>query len=574
MRLLSKLLTVLFYVLGYGVCHCQINFQNQASARGVGDSCGIIALGMGISFCDYNNDGWDDITFATQNSENLKIYKNTQDGFFVLETQLNPLNFYQHKQPVWVDFDNDGDKDLFITSNTNGNRLYRNDETVLTDITVSAGLPLENLVTYGASWGDYNNDGFLDLFICNRDDNVIPNYLFKNNGDGTFSNVNETAGISSESRLSFCSAFFDFDNDGLQDIYVVNDRIQNQNQLYKNKGDGTFVEIGEASGTNIAIEAMSTTIADYNSDGWFDIYITNGEEGNVLFKNNGDGTFTDVAMTSGTVFNSVGWGSVFLDAENDGDLDLYVSGSLDGSDSSMLSAAFYENQSDETFSILNNTSFNNDNAESYSNAIGDIDNDGYPEIIVANSNNEDIFLWKNLTTQTNNWLKVKLQGTISNKQGVGSVIEISINNEKQYRYTLCGEGYISQNSESEFFGLGNNTSIDYIKVTWLSGIEDTLYNILSNQTLNIVEGVTLSNNTFELEKQVKVYPNPTSETIKIESVQPMLTLSIYDSMGKLLNVAKPGSLNYSLNIKNYSDGVYTVKIKSTEGEITKRVIKQ
>ncbi|WP_370104821.1 FG-GAP repeat domain-containing protein, partial [Winogradskyella sp.] len=235
-----KLTTSLFIIFNFCLVQGQIFFENQASARGVGDSCGSIALGMGISFNDYNNDGWDDITFATQGSENVKIYKNTQNGFFILETQLNPFNLSQQKQPIWVDFDNDGDKDLFVTSNTDGNRLYRNDITALTDITVSAGLPLENLVTYGASWGDYNNDGFLDVFISNRDDGVIPNFLFKNNGNGTFTNVSNLVGISNESRLSFGAAFFDYNNDGWQDIYVINDRVEYQNQLYSNNGDGTF----------------------------------------------------------------------------------------------------------------------------------------------------------------------------------------------------------------------------------------------------------------------------------------------------------------------------------------------
>ena len=539
----------------------QISFQDQASARGVGETCGIINYGGGISFYDYNNDGWDDITLATENNENLKIFKNTQDGFFIPDTALIPFNNFQQKQVLWVDFDNDGDNDLFITSTTNGNRLYRNDTVELVDVTASSGLPLDNLYTFGASWGDYNNDGFLDVFICNRDLSLqIPNYLFKNKGDGTFVNVSMTSGIGSGSHLSLCAAFFDYNNDGWQDIYVSNDKIQTVNLLYHNNGDGTFAEMGEVSGTNVAIDAMSTTIGDYNNDGWFDIYVTNGPNGNVLFKNNGDGTFTNMAEDSGTTFNSSAWSSVFLDAENDGDLDLYVSSESSGINPEYMPAAFYENLGNNTFTVLNNGSFNNDNRESYSNAIGDIDNDGYPEIVVSNSSNEDLFLWKNLTTTTNNWLKVKLQGVTSNRQGVGSRIEISVNGQEQYRYTLCGEGYLGQNSGSEFFGLSSNLVVDYVKVTWLSGIEDVLYDVPVNQTLNIVEGSTLSVYENQFVPVVK-FKNPISDKLLVISSQEINEYEIYDELGKtIINKVNDG-VTLDVDISFLESGLYFCKLK-------------
>lgn len=547
--------------LSFMMANGQISFQDQASARGVGETCGIINYGGGISFYDYNNDGWDDITLATENNENLKIFKNTQDGFFISDTALIPFNNFQQKQVLWVDFDNDGDNDLFITSTTNGNRLYRNDTVELVDVTASSGLPLDNLYTFGASWGDYNNDGFLDVFICNRDLSLqIPNYLFKNKGDGTFVNVSMTSGIGSGSHLSLCAAFFDYNNDGWQDIYVSNDKIQTVNLLYHNNGDGTFAEIGEVSGTNVAIDAMSTTIGDYNNDGWFDIYVTNGPNGNVLFKNNGDGTFTNMAEDSGTTFNSSAWSSVFLDAENDGDLDLYVSSESSGINPEYMPAAFYENLGNNTFTVLNNGSFNNDNRESYSNAIGDIDNDGYPEIVVSNSSNEDLFLWKNLTTTTNNWLKVKLQGVTSNRQGVGSKIEISVNGQEQYRYTLCGEGYLGQNSGSEFFGLSSNLVVDYVKVTWLSGIEDVLYDVPVNQTLNIVEGSTLSVYENQFVPVVK-FKNPISDKLLVISSQEINEYEIYDELGKtIINKVNDG-VTLDVDISFLESGLYFCKLK-------------
>lgn len=559
-RFANYITQVVFFFLCSSIC-AQINFQNQASARGVGDSCGIIDLGGGISFFDYNNDGWDDITLATEDSQNLLIYKNTSGGFFILETSLVPNNTYQQRQPIWVDYDNDGDYDLYVTSDTEGNRLYQNNNNSLTDVTTSSGLPVPNIFTYGSSWGDYNNDGYLDVFLSNRDVNFqIPNYLFKNNGDGTFTNVSDVTGIGNGSHLSFCSAFFDYDNDGWQDIYVANDKTQTQNLLYHNNGDGTYTEVGETSGTNVSIDAMSTTIGDYNNDGWFDIYITNGPDGNVLFKNNANGTFTDMALVSGTIFNSTAWGSVFLDAENDGDLDLYVSGASDGSVPGFLSAAFYENLTNDTFSLLSNGSFNDDNLESYANAIGDIDNDGYPEIVVSNSGNEDLFLWKNLTTTSNNWLKVKLEGTVSNRQGIGSTIEISVNGLKQYRYTLCGEGYLGQNSASEFFGVGSDTTIDYVKVTWLSGMQDVFYDVSVNQTLNIVEGSTLSVYENQFVPAVK-FKNPISDKLLVISSQEINEYEIYDELGKtIINKVNDG-VKLDVDIGFLESGLYFCKLK-------------
>ena len=381
----------------FQLVHAQAYFQNQATAAGVGDHSGTIYLGSGISFCDFNDDGWDDITIGTQSGDPLKIYKNNGDGTYSLETSFVPNNTSRQKQIIWVDIDNDGDKDLYISSDVDGSRLYENDNNALTDITTASGLPTAAQDNFGSSWGDYNNDGFLDVFLCNREfSGPQPNYLYKNNGDGTFTNVSTAAGIDSGSHLSFCSAFFDYNNDGWQDIYMANDKINTTNILYKKNGDGTFTDVSESSGTNLAIDAMSVTIDDFNNDTWFDIYVTNGIAGNYFLKNNGDGTFTNIASGTGTMFQSVAWGAVFLDAENDGDLDLYVSGSLDGAVPSLLSAAYYSNNGNGTFSILGTTGFTNDSSESYSNAIGDTDNDGFPEIIVNNNGGDDIFLWKNI----------------------------------------------------------------------------------------------------------------------------------------------------------------------------------
>jgi len=477
---------MLLLLLSLGsIGQAQIRFEESAFSMGVNASYGLSYLGGGVSFWDFDNDGLDDITFATTEGEETHFYRNTGVKFTRVDLGINDT--YETKQVLWVDFDNDGDYDFFATSIYGLNKLYENNgNMIFKDITMSSGLFEENLYTYGAAFGDIDNDGDLDLYLTHRDalSKNQRNYLYLNT-EGFFTDITESAGLYLGNDLSFCASFFDYDNDGDQDIYVSNDKYTKSNKLYKNNGDLTFEDVSVSSGTGVIIDAMSTTISDYNGDGWFDIYVTNTSGGNVHFRNNGDGTFTNVAEQLGTAFYSIGWGAVYLDADNDSDLDLYVSGSLIGNDE-RLPSAFYQH-SDGVFTIPSNIGFEGDNRRSFANAIGDADNDGDADIIVMNDT-ENNFLWKNISENNNKWLKIKLEGTVSNKAGIGSIIEIFSDGESQYRYTLCGEGYLGQNSGYEFFGLKQSLAADYIKVTWLSGIVDIIEEVSANKSYSIVEG--------------------------------------------------------------------------------------
>lgn len=570
-----KVLLGVFFLINSNLIG-QIQFSEEANLLGCSDSSyGLGLLGGGISFFDFDNDGWDDITVSSESGDPVRFFKNMGGSF--LEVTFNFVDpLFETKTVQWVNFDNDDDYDLFVTSNTDTNRLYRNNGNMdFDDITIISGLNVLDNSTYGGSWGDYNNDGWLDLFICSRDSpsSGAHNYLFKNNGNETFTEVNSTAGIDSENHTSFCSAFFDYNNDGWQDIYIANDKYDSANLLYKNNGDGTFDEVGEESGTNISIDAMSTTIGDYNKDGWLDIYVSNTINGNVFFKNNGDGTFTNVAATNGTIFESVAWGSVFLDAENDADLDLYVSGELDGS-TSFIPSAFYENDGTGNYSIPINAGFDNDIGRSFSNAMGDINNDGYPDMTVLNYEPDDIFLWKNVSPQNNNWIKVKLEGTESNKQGIGSWIEISVNGLKQYNYTLCGEGYLGQNSAYEFFGIGASTTIDYIKVTWLSGIVDIIDNPVINEHITVIEGGILSiDNDSYLRNSISIYPNPSDVfTIDIDHSINNIKLNVTDITGKIILKRELNEMSNIVDMSNYNMGVYFFNFANSQSVFTKKII--
>lgn len=550
----------------------QVSFTESAQQLGVNVDCYYTLFGNGISFYDYDNDGWDDITISSVDGEPIHFLKNI-NGNFVSQTINIPNNIDRNKQINWVDIDNDGDNDLFITSDNSGNRLFENlGNMIMSEITSTSGMLSEIFPYYGASWGDYNNDGFLDVFISVRDPN-IPNILYKNNGDKTFNLANVEAGLLTDGFMSFCSAFLDYDNDGDQDIYVSNDKYTNPNLMYRNNGDGTFTEVGVESGSAVYIGAMSVTVEDINNDSFLDIYITNDDLDSVLLMNNGNGTFSDLADSHQVTFNSNGWGAVFLDADNDKDLDLYVSGESDGSVPQYLSSAFYENINTSYFQ-LNNSAVPNDYAYSFGNAIGDANNDGLSEIVVNNIDHDNIFVWQNNTSTSNNWLKVKLEGTTSNRNGVGSFIEISINGNKQYRYTCIGEGYLSQNSATEHFGLGTDTTVDYLKVKWLSGTEDVFYNVSANQTLNIIEGSSLSVPEFDEAIVLSFFPNPVKNGLHLNAQISMEEIRVYNMLGQLVLSSEPNSYDYEVDLSDLEEGPYMVKIAFNDALKTIRVIKK
>ena len=578
---------ILFLIFS-NLSNAQLAFEDVATQVGVNYSYGDSEYGGGVSFADFNNDGWDDITYASEDGAQIYFFENN-NGIFNLVTLNGISNTYKTKQVIWIDYDNDGDKDLFVTAIEGINEFYRNDGGMnFTNISSTIGFFQTDLFTYGTSFGDIDNDGDLDAFISNRTstEQNQRNYLYRND-EGTFVDITQSSGIPIEdeegnenSQLSFCTMFFDYNKDGFQDIYLANDKTDNINRLYKNLGNGTFEDVSVASGSGIAVNAMTTTLGDYNNDGWFDIYITNTQSsqagnGNVLLKNNGDGTFTDVAEQTGTTFNSFAWGAVFLDADNDTLLDLYVSGGFDGSIGSFLSAAFYHQQNDGIFVIPQNIGFENDTRKSFSNAIGDINNDGKPDIIVCNDT-ENNFLWENKTTNTNNWLKVKLEGVTTNRDGIGNTIEIFINGRSQYRYTLAGEGYISQNSYHEFFGLGEASEVDYVKVTWTgTNTEDIIYDVNANQSITIKEGIgVLTSNDIQTNSLFSLYPNPSYDGVFKLSVNnnKSNTLKVYDLAGRLILKIKNLKDKDQFSLNHCKKGIYLAKVSSDHKSSTIKLV--
>ena len=438
--------------------YSQLSFKDVSSSLSLNHSYYSGISGAGVSFVDFNNDGIDDISIPMNDDSGLNIYINNLNNLTKVDLNINYP--YQTKQILWIDFDNDNDKDLYLTSYGGKNKLFQNNGFFnFIDVTSSVNLPDSISNSFGASWADINNDGYLDLIQSYRTGDVTSNAIkiyFNENGKN-FIDFTKSSNISEVFKAPFCASFIDIDNNSIQDLYIVSDRKRG-NSLYYNNNDSTFSNISISSNTGVLMDGMSITIGDFNNDNYFDIYSTNIEEGNKFFINNGDLTFTESAEIKGVSFNSVGWGAQFEDFNLDGYEDLYVSGSLIGSQ--INSSAYYSNIFGKYFEQENIGGLQVDTVESYGNATGDVNNDGYPDIIVLNKYPFKSFIFENLYSGQNNWLKINLVGVESNMDAYGSRVVAYVNNLNLMRGVFSTEGYLSQNSDDLFFGLGDNEKVD------------------------------------------------------------------------------------------------------------------
>lgn len=445
------------------------------------------SYGTGASFVDFNNDGWDDLTLATGFGDSTRFFVNTNGSFLELPNLIGTT--LENKQVLWVDYDNDGDKDLFLTSTLTYSRLYRNDTMHFTDVTASAGLSLTSKETYGAAWADFNKDGLLDLYEVNQ-----PTYgngqndLYLNNGNGLFTNVTLLAGVGDAQYNSFMPCFFDANTDGLPDLFITNDRMDFPS-LYINNGDTTFTNLNVQSGLDSILNGMGVAIGDFDNDLDLDFYLTNTDEGNFLYQNNGKLNYADIADSMEVLFFEETWACVFIDYDLDKDLDLYVSGSWDAGNGGR-SSTMYRN--DDSIFTEPTIGFIGDTIASYANAVGDYNNDGLVDIVVPNRSPYRLHLWKNQNQKGKHWLKVNLSGTVSNRDAIGTTLYLYSGGTPQMRYTTCGTGYLSQHSTSQFFGLDQDTIVDSLHLIWPNGYEESYYNLSVDTNYYFVEGQGIS----------------------------------------------------------------------------------
>lgn len=555
----------------------QTLFVDRAAEQGITHYYGQGAAGGGVSFADFDQDGWDDLTLASQEGNTVAFYRNV-NGVFTLLTPLIS-NLDEVKQILWIDIDNDGDKDLFLTSINAVNRLYENlGDLQLKDITAEAGLLMEPTDSYGAVMADIDRDGWLDIYVTERalNFNSNRNYLYRNLGNNTFEEVAEAWGLDDPGKAPFFPAFFDMNNDNWPDVYIAQDKSQGNTLLLHRGTENSFTDISVAASANLIMNAMGIAIGDYNCDGWQDLYISNTPHGNALLANDQMGGFVEQAEATGTTFNGTAWGTHFLDADNDGFEDLYVSGMGVGTD--LVSSAFYYNDQQGSF-YVDEAGFVGDTVSSFGNAIGDYNNDGSLDILVVNTNVFPAQLWSNEGSNGQGWLKIKLEGVISNREGIGARVDLYSEEHYQIRYQHGGMGYLGQNSALLHFGIGESVLIDSLTVTWPTGHIDRFYEVVSNQLLDIQEGSstdgeimidnTLISNTEQREETAtwKVFPNPAQNNIFVQyegEVQAQLV--IYDLTGQQLETWRLTGGQSTYPLTGLAAGTYILQLQ--EGERT------
>ncbi|HEV8601149.1 MAG TPA: FG-GAP-like repeat-containing protein [Patescibacteria group bacterium] len=477
----------------------------------------------GAAWADYDNDGDLDLFVG---GRKVKLYRNNK-GKFADATQQAGLASPHGTTfaGVFGDYDNDGCLDLFLSNepSRSGNlsTLYHsNCNGTFTDVTQASKI-IDTYHGRGAAWADYDNDGFLDLYVVNqgeykgpRDYRFEPNILFHNNRDGTFVDVTEKSGadgfIGNECpnintvytikvtgkgvKASLQPIWFDYNLDGKIDLFIATD--SGISPLYRNNGDGTFKNVTSEAGMCKLGTGMGVTAGDYDNDQDLDIYITNVGV-NYLWSNNGDGTFTEKSEPSRSLDPaSLGWGAAFIDYDNDGLLDIYVvngrvqPGTNDSPDvGNVRIDKLYRNLGNGVFSDVATAEgiIGDDPKEGA--AIGDYDNNGFEDIFVVSGYSEITALermYKN-KKNSNHWLTIKLVGTKSNKDAVGALVTLKAGPIIQMRQIISGSSYLSQNSLWPTFGLGTSSMIDEVKIKWPSGTEQTLKNIKADQKITITE---------------------------------------------------------------------------------------
>ncbi len=496
----------------------------------------IETVGPGCAFFDYDGDGHLDI-YLVDGAETPgtvlpgkpmhRLYHNQGNGHFADVTAATGAgNTGYGMGCAAADYDNDGDQDLFV-SNFGPDALYRNDGGRFTEVTARAGVS-DTLWSSSCAFADVDNDGLLDLYVANYHNfsytnhkvcaeggsglqlycgpesfDGVRDFLYHNEGGGIFRDVTAQVGLLNTTGKELGVVFGDVDRDGDQDLYLANDKTANL--LYLNDGKGHFEEnallAGVAyNGDGKVSAGMGVDMADYDDDGWLDLFVTNFQwETNTLYRNNGDDTFVDQTYDANLGKDSIPylkWGTRIFDFDNDGDRDIFVaSGHLESD------VEKYENT---TFRQLNQL-FVNDGSNRFDlerevvgtgldikkvsrgAAFGDYDDDGDVDILVANCADTPDLL-RNDGGNENNYLRVKLQGTRSNRDGIGGIVEVFSGTLHQLDLVRSGASFLSQSDLRLSFGLGHRTVVDRLKVTWPSGLVEELKNIPINRDLTLVEG--------------------------------------------------------------------------------------
>ena len=504
-------------------------FQHTDGASG--EKYFLEPLGSGVALFDYDNDNDLDLYFVngnslqssdTNNSYRNRLFRN-DDTDFVDITDLAGVGDTGYGLGCCVgDYNNDGFLDLYV-ANFGANVLYQNKgDGTFTDVARQAKVD-GNQLSSSCAFADYDNDGDLDLYTVNYvqfnlEENPKCTYqgvstyctpealpgqsdsFFRNNGDGTFSDITQSAGLFAPTGKGLGVVWGDYDNDGDPDIFVANDTTPNF--LYQNNGKGTFQNIALFAGVALSMEGrpysgMGTNFGDFDNDGDLDIVVTNfQDQTNSLYQNEQNAFFNEVSFSTGIGEKSLpylAWGVDFVDLNNDGWQDLFIAnGHLDHNISDIDPIGTYA-QRNQVFMNQKGRAFIDRSATmlkqkqvSRGSAFGDLDNDGDIDIVVSNLNDHPVILW-NVTEHTNNWFILKLIGTSDNQSAIGTRVKIKIDQQIQIREVKSGSGYLSQSDLRLHFGLGQAKQIDQLEIHWPNGTTQQLNRVPGNQILTVTQ---------------------------------------------------------------------------------------
>lgn len=481
-------------------------FMEVSRAAGITNNRAVsLELSIGQAWGDYDNDGWVDL-YVTDPAGPNTLYRNNGDGTFTRSPFSEQVSLPQAYSAgaTFVDFDNDGWRDLFV-ANWGLKALFRNE----------AGQGFINIIeqtgikdtgnTKSASWGDFDNDGFLDVYLanwscypkCGRPMEGDTDRLYRNNGDGTFTDVSAYL-VSGLNGAGFIASFNDFDNDGDLDIYLVNDEFINGigNKLWRNDGPGCngwcFTQIAHEAGADSRLFGMGLAVGDYDNDTDLDYYYSNVGPMELL-QNNGDGTFVEVAEAAGVQTpNAIGWGTVFFDYNNDGWRDLYLAVADTTDHEDIAANQLFRNNGDGTFTKVACNNEASDVRPSLGVAYADYDRDGWVDLVVGNMD-EGYRLYRNQTAQTenNHWLALELVGAGRvNRDAVGARVYVeTANGLRQMQEVINGASLGAGNELTQYFGLGQ-AEMATVTVRWPDGTQQTLKQVIANRRYRLQYGAT------------------------------------------------------------------------------------
>ncbi len=497
-------------------------------------------MGPGVAFCDYDNDGWVDVFMVNsgpcdfyQPKTPLKnaLYKNNRDGTFSDVTDKAGVaggNAFGMGCAI-ADYDNDGYPDILVTAYGRCTLYHNNGNGTFTDVTDKAGVASPGWTT-SAVWFDYDNDGRLDLFLCSFvefslknnvfcGDNKLgkrfyciprvfkptPSVLYHNNGDGTFTEISTGTDIHKALGKGLGVVATDINGDGLMDLFVANDTVQNF--LFANRGKGKWEEIALAAEVGFSMNGtprsgMGVDAADVNGDGRQDLFVANvDQEMFSLYKNDGHEFFSDVAAGNGVAQATrllSGWGLKFFDYDNDGFVDLFLA---NGHPDDMIENYSQQVHYKEPLLLFHSDGTKLTNVSDQAGpvfgkafparglAIGDFDNDGRIDALIGNNGGASVLLKNNAGTG-NHWLGVRLQGTACNRDAVGATITWSVNGVTRSRFKSNGGSYLSSHDMREVLGLGTATNVDWVEIKWPqpSGRVERFTDVPVDRYVTIVEG--------------------------------------------------------------------------------------